>query len=89
MYQKTVLDNGLTVLTEHTPEFRSVSLGVWVSAGSRFETVKQAGITHFIEHLLFKGTQKRSAYDIAVTMDNIGGRSTPSLRKNTLATTLA
>ncbi len=74
MYQKTVLDNGLTVLTEHTPEFRSVSLGVWVSAGSRFETVKQAGITHFIEHLLFKGTQKRSAYDIAVTMDNIGGQ---------------
>ena len=74
MYRQTILDNGLTILTEHLPEFRSVSLGLWVGAGSRFETPAQAGLTHFIEHLLFKGTEKRSAYDIAATMDGIGGQ---------------
>lgn len=74
MYQKTVLDNGLTVATERIPEFRSCSLGLWVGAGSRFETEDQAGLSHFLEHMLFKGTRKRSYYDIAVTMDGVGAQ---------------
>lgn len=74
MHQKTVLDNGLTIVTEKIPEFRSCSLGLWVGAGSRYETDEQAGLSHFLEHLMFKGTQKRTAYDIAVTMDGVGGQ---------------
>ncbi len=74
MYQKTVLDNGLTVATERIPEFRSCSLGLWVGAGSRFETEEQAGLSHFLEHMLFKGTSQRTAYDIAVAMDGVGGQ---------------
>jgi len=74
MYQKTVLENGLTVATERIPEFRSCSLGLWVGAGSRFETEEQAGLSHFLEHMLFKGTSQRTAYDIAVTMDGVGGQ---------------
>ena len=74
MHQKTVLDNGLTIVTERIPEFRSCSLGLWVGAGSRFESDEQAGLSHFIEHLMFKGTTARTAYDIAVTMDGIGGQ---------------
>jgi predicted Zn-dependent peptidase len=72
--QTTRLPNGLTILTEHMPELRSVSLGIWVRRGSRHETSAQNGICHFIEHALFKGTQRRSAHEIAAESDRLGGQ---------------
>ena len=72
-YQKTVLDNGLRVITEKIPYLRSVSIGVWVVTGSRDEQPHENGISHFIEHLLFKGTEKRTAFDIAKEIDSVGG----------------
>ena len=74
MIRKTVLDNGLTLLTESMPHVRSVSLGVWLRRGSRDEPARLNGISHFIEHLVFKGTERRSARDIALTMDRVGGQ---------------
>ena len=73
MYQKTVLGNGVRVLTERIPHFHSVSTGIWVNVGSRDEQREERGITHFIEHMLFKGTAKRSAQDIARELDAVGG----------------
>ncbi len=72
-YQKTVLDNGIRVITEKIPYLRSVSIGVWVMIGSRDEQPNENGISHFIEHLLFKGTEKRTAFDIAKEIDSVGG----------------
>ncbi len=72
-YHKSVLPSGLRVVTEEIPHVRSVSIGIWMGVGSRHETDDQAGISHFIEHLLFKGTEKRSAREVAETMDAIGG----------------
>jgi len=72
-YRKTVLDNGLRVITEKIPYLRSVSIGVWVVTGSRDEQPHENGISHFIEHLLFKGTEKRTAFDIAKEIDSVGG----------------
>ncbi len=72
--QSTRLSNGLTILTEHMPELRSVSFGIWLRRGSRHETSDQNGISHFIEHALFKGTQRRSAHDIATESDRLGGQ---------------
>jgi predicted Zn-dependent peptidase len=69
----TRLSNGVRVVTEVMPHVRSVSVGVWVGAGSRRESPEQNGITHFIEHMLFKGTTKRSAEEIARSVDSIGG----------------
>ncbi len=71
--QTTRLANGLTILTEHMPGLRSVSLGIWVRRGSRHETPSQNGICHFIEHALFKGTARRSAHQIATESDRLGG----------------
>ena len=73
LYQKEVLGNGIVVLTERMPQVRSVSMGVWVKVGSRNEPAERAGISHFIEHLLFKGTESRSAEDIAQAIDGVGG----------------
>ena len=74
MYQKTVLDNGLRILTSTMPHTRSVSVGFFVSVGSRYESEEENGITHFIEHMLFKGTTKRpTAKDIALAIEGIGG----------------
>ncbi len=73
MYQKTVLPNGIRVVTEHLPHVRSVSLGVWFETGSRDETLEQRGYSHLIEHLAFKGTSKYTARDIAEIMDTSGG----------------
>jgi predicted Zn-dependent peptidase len=73
LYQKTVLSNGVRVLTERIPYFHSVSMGIWVNVGSRDEQTEERGITHFIEHMLFKGTEKRSARDIARELDAVGG----------------
>jgi predicted Zn-dependent peptidase len=71
--QTTRLANGLTILTEHMPGLRSVSLGIWVRRGSRHETPSLNGICHFIEHALFKGSQRRSARQIATESDRLGG----------------
>ena len=73
MFTKTVLDNGIRVLSEERSGMRSVSLGIWVENGSRHESRQQGGISHFIEHLLFKGTEQRSAAGIAEEMDSVGG----------------
>ncbi len=73
MFAKTVLDNGIRVLSEEMPNARSVSLGFWVENGSRHETREQNGISHFIEHLFFKGTERRSAARIAEEIDAVGG----------------
>ncbi len=72
-YQKTVLPSGLRIVTETMPSVHSVSLGVWVDVGSRHERAEQSGITHFIEHMLFKGTRHRSARDIAAALESLGG----------------
>jgi predicted Zn-dependent peptidase len=71
--QSTRLDNGLTVLTEHMPGLRSVSIGIWARRGSRHEQPELNGICHFIEHAVFKGTERRTALDIAIESDRLGG----------------
>ncbi len=73
MFAKAVLDNGIRVVSQEMPDHRSVSLGIWVENGSRHESPRENGISHFIEHLLFKGTERRSAAQIAEEMDAIGG----------------
>ena len=71
--QTTRLPNGIAVLTEHMPGLRSVTAGIWVRRGSRHESPELNGICHFIEHAVFKGTRTRSARDIAVETDRLGG----------------
>src|ERR1700693_4017402 len=71
--EMTRLANGLRVITEAMPHVRSVSVGIWIGSGSRRGSGDQDGISHFIEHMLFKGTSKRSAEDIARSVDSIGG----------------
>jgi predicted Zn-dependent peptidase len=66
--------NGLVLVTERMPIIRSVALGVWMKKGSRHEVAEQNGISHFIEHLLFKGTETRSARDLALIIDSVGGQ---------------
>jgi predicted Zn-dependent peptidase len=69
-----VLDGGLRLVTETMPHVRSVTIGVWLTRGSRHETDERGGIAHFVEHMLFKGTDTRSAEDIAQAIDSIGGQ---------------
>lgn len=71
--RRTVLANGIILLTETIPHVRSVSIGVWVKNGSRYEPPALQGASHFIEHLLFKGTQTRNAREIAFAIDSLGG----------------
>jgi len=73
MYQVTRLPNGLTVATAEMPHMASVSLGLWVGVGGRFEPKELNGVSHFIEHMLFKGTRKRSAKEISQSVEGIGG----------------
>jgi predicted Zn-dependent peptidase len=70
---RTLLPNGLVVISERMPHFRSVSVGIWVKTGSRREPAERNGISHFIEHMVFKGTARRSCEEIARTMDSVGG----------------
>src|SRR5919205_914612 len=70
---RTVLPGGLRVVTEFLPAVRSVALGIWVGVGSRDEDQAHAGATHYLEHLLFKGTRKRTALEISAAMDAVGG----------------
>jgi predicted Zn-dependent peptidase len=69
----TTLDNGMTVITDDMPHLESASLGIWVKAGSRSETLAEHGISHVLEHMAFKGTTTRSALAIAETIENVGG----------------
>ncbi|MFV0503216.1 MAG: M16 family metallopeptidase [Lachnospirales bacterium] len=73
MYEIRTLSNGIKVVLENTPIFRSVSVGVFVKNGSRYEKINENGISHFIEHLLFKGTKNRNAKEIADAIDSVGG----------------
>ncbi|MDI6754859.1 MAG: pitrilysin family protein [Thermodesulfobacteriota bacterium] len=73
MIQKTTLKNGIQVITEEIPYVHSVSVGIWVETGSRDELSEENGIAHFIEHMLFKGTRRRSARQIAKEIDAVGG----------------
>ena len=74
MYQRYELNNGIQIVTEKIPHFRSVSIGMWFKVGSVDETEKENGLSHFIEHMLFKGTTNRTAKEIAETMDSVGGQ---------------
>jgi predicted Zn-dependent peptidase len=71
--QKSVLNNGLRIVTEEDPHFHSVAVGVWLNVGSRDEALEENGLSHFLEHLAFKGTPRRSALDIAREIDQLGG----------------
>ena len=74
MVVRDVLDGGLRLITETMPHVRSVTIGVWLTRGSRHESDERGGIAHFVEHMLFKGTDSRSAEDIAQAIDSIGGQ---------------
>jgi predicted Zn-dependent peptidase len=73
--RKTILPNGIRIVSRQMPHVRSVSMGVWVDVGARDETDEQSGLSHFIEHMIFKGTTRRSAYEIAKEFDAIGGHT--------------
>lgn len=73
-YEITTLDNGIRVITETVNHVQFMSMGFWVGVGSRYESEKQWGITHFIEHMLFKGTEKRTADQISGAVDAVGGQ---------------
>ena len=73
-YKKIVLPNGLRIVVEEIPYVQSASIGVWIGAGTRNEQQESNGISHFIEHMAFKGTRRRSARDIAEEIDNVGGQ---------------
>ncbi len=74
MYDQWMLPNGLRVVGEQLPHLRSCSIGVWIRVGSMMESPSENGLSHFIEHMVFKGTEKRSARDIAEEMDAVGGQ---------------
>ncbi len=72
-FRRTVLDNGARVVSEYIPSVRSVSVGVWIATGSRDEVQRESGISHFIEHMVFKGTDSRRMHHIAQRMESVGG----------------
>ncbi len=82
--ERQVLPNGLTILTERMDHIRSVSMGIWIRSGSRHEDPRVNGITHFVEHMVFKGTTSRSAEDIARQVDSIGGNMDAFTGKETI-----
>jgi predicted Zn-dependent peptidase len=82
--RRTVLPNGLTILTEKMDHIRSVAMGVWIRAGSRHETPEVNGISHFVEHMVFKGTKSRTAQHIAREVDAIGGNLDAFTGKETI-----
>jgi predicted Zn-dependent peptidase len=82
--RRTVLPNGLILLTERMEHLRSVAMGVWIKSGSRCEPAETNGISHFVEHMLFKGTRSRSAQHIAREMDSIGGNLDAFTGKETI-----
>lgn len=72
-FKKTVFENGLTLISEQRPGLQAVAMGVWVKTGTRFEPAPLMGVSHFLEHMLFKGTQTRSPHDIAIEVEKRGG----------------
>ncbi len=82
-YYKSTLPNGVRVLSEYIPNVCSVSVGIWVTVGSRHEGPRDPGISHFIEHMIFKGTEQRTALDIAKAFDQMGGFSNAFTSKET------
>jgi predicted Zn-dependent peptidase len=82
-FKKEYLSNGIPVVMVPMRQFRSVSVGIWVRTGSRFEAPEENGISHFLEHLFFKGTPKRSQKDIAIEIDSIGGELNAFTSKET------
>jgi len=72
-FQLTTLPNGFRIATEHMPGLESAAIGVWVLAGARHERAEQNGIAHFLEHMAFKGTKRRSALQIAEAIEDVGG----------------
>jgi predicted Zn-dependent peptidase len=74
MYNKTILKSGIKVITEEIPFFKSATIGIWVDSGSKDETASTNGMSHFIEHMMFKGTSRYSATEIAEIMDSVGGQ---------------
>lgn len=74
MPQMTTLENGVRIVTDHLPYVRSTAVGIWVGVGSRDEAGQEIGISHFIEHMMFKGTPRRTAKDIAEALDAVGGQ---------------
>ena len=75
MYVKRILPNGMRLITERIDNMRTVSVGIWVGNGSRYEPAELGGVSHFIEHMIFKGTEKRSARHIAIAIDALGGQA--------------
>ncbi|MFB3051848.1 MAG: M16 family metallopeptidase, partial [Acidimicrobiia bacterium] len=74
-YDLTTLPNNVRVISETMPSLRSVALGCWIDTGTRDESVNEAGVSHFLEHLLFKGSEKLSARDVSETFDAIGAEA--------------
>jgi len=72
-FRRIVLPSGLTVIGEHVDSVRSVSIGVWVRVGARYETPAESGMSHFLEHMVFKGTETRDAYELALSLESVGG----------------
>ena len=85
--KKTTLPGGIRVVSEEMPHVRSVAVGVWIDAGSRAESDEESGISHFVEHMVFKGTSNRSADDIACSIDSIGGQLDAFTTKENVAFT--
>lgn len=73
-YKKTVFSNGLTIISEYMPAVRSISLGVWIKTGTRFEPKSHNGVAHFLEHMMFKGTRRRSPRQIVRSIESLGGQ---------------
>ncbi|MDD2752041.1 MAG: pitrilysin family protein [Candidatus Omnitrophica bacterium] len=73
MYKKTKLNNGLRIIAHSMPDMQSLSLGIWIKVGGRYETFKNKGVSHFLEHLLFKGTKKYSCREIKESIEGVGG----------------
>ena len=84
-FHKVVLDNGIRVVMEEIPSVKSASVGIWVEVGSRDETETEAGLAHFVEHMFFKGTLRRSAQEIAQEMDGLGGELNAFTSRETTA----
>ena len=73
-FDQITLPNGLRIIGERIPHFRSASVGLWMGAGSQYESVPEGGVSHFLEHMVFKGTERRTARQIAEEMDAVGGQ---------------
>ena len=74
-HQQTILENGLRIITAERPQTETVSLGIWVKTGAAYETQEMNGISHFVEHMVFKGSKKRNSIQISEEIENVGGQN--------------